>query len=341
MKWFTLVAVLAESSQAALRFGCSVLSVQRLDPLVQPGAIPSTHVHQIIGGNAFNATIRTDDVSKGASCTTCVFSEDFSNYWTALLYFKARNGTYKRVPQYVNADLTSGIQAGMTVYYTQQDFSSNGNKHITAFQPGFRMTVGSPTVTSSTKAASQKGLRYTCLQTIMTRGAETAAFPTAPCPAGIMAIHHFPACWDGKNLDSPNHQDHMYDTSTGGFQVASACPSTHPVRMPQLAYETMWNTTAFNDKSIWPTDGSQPFVWSYNDKLGYGTHGDYVFGWKDDALQRAMNSSCMFTGCGTDQGGPLKVQAAAAMNACKVPDTVTEDIGTNAWLSVLPGQKAD
>lgn len=25
--------------------------------------------------------------------------EDFSNYWTANLYFKARNGSYKRVPQ--------------------------------------------------------------------------------------------------------------------------------------------------------------------------------------------------------------------------------------------------
>ena len=41
----------------------------------------------------------TEDVSAMADCTTCAFSEDFSNYWTANLYFKARNGTYKRVPQ--------------------------------------------------------------------------------------------------------------------------------------------------------------------------------------------------------------------------------------------------
>ena len=175
----------------------------------------------------------------------------------------------------------------MTIYYLQQDFSSNGKNKITAFKPvglpfipaistsliptqGFRMTVGSPTV----QDGKNPGLRYTCLKDINTRGGETNDFPKNPCPAGIMAIHHFPSCWDGKNLDSPNHQDHMYSTVKGGFISAGACPSSHPVRMPQVAYETMWNTTMFNDKSLWPADGSQPFVWSFDDRKGYGTHGD-------------------------------------------------------------------
>jgi hypothetical protein len=33
-----------------LRFGCAQLTVQRLDPLVNPGSNPSPHLHQIIGG---------------------------------------------------------------------------------------------------------------------------------------------------------------------------------------------------------------------------------------------------------------------------------------------------
>ncbi len=65
----------------------------------EPRPAPSSHVHQIVGGNAFNASMTTGDVSATATCTTCQFSEDFSNYWTANLYFKAKNGTYKRVPQ--------------------------------------------------------------------------------------------------------------------------------------------------------------------------------------------------------------------------------------------------
>lgn len=40
-------------ASALLRFGCSQLTVQRLDPLVQPGINPSSHLHQIIGGVRF------------------------------------------------------------------------------------------------------------------------------------------------------------------------------------------------------------------------------------------------------------------------------------------------
>ena len=133
MKFLSFVA-LAPAAEAALRFGCSTLSIQRLDPLVEPGRIPSAHVHQIVGGNAFNATMEGDIGEKG-TCTTCTFSEDFSNYWTAVMYFKHENGSYKKVPIMQNTALPNGINGGMTIYYTQQDFNSNGNQKITAFKP--------------------------------------------------------------------------------------------------------------------------------------------------------------------------------------------------------------
>ena len=69
------------------------------------------------------------DVSKLADCTTCSFSDDLSNYWTANMYFKARNGTYKRVPQIPNRFL-DGSQGGVTVYYT-----APGAGKVTAFKP--------------------------------------------------------------------------------------------------------------------------------------------------------------------------------------------------------------
>lgn len=64
---------------AMMRFACSQLTVERLDPLVNPGLIGSPHTHQIVGGNSFTAEMKPgehDLVSK-STCTTCTFSEDF------------------------------------------------------------------------------------------------------------------------------------------------------------------------------------------------------------------------------------------------------------------------
>ncbi len=134
MKSLSLALALAVPAQAALRFGCATLSIQRLDPLVEPDKVPSAHLHQIVGGNVFQPNM-TGDIGERGSCTTCTFTEDFSNYWTAVMFFRAENGSYKRVNIMENAALPNGIAGGMTVYYTQQDFNSNGNQKITSFKP--------------------------------------------------------------------------------------------------------------------------------------------------------------------------------------------------------------
>ena len=60
------------------------------------------------------------DMPGESSCTTCQMSEDFSNYWTAILYFKARNGTYKRVHQLANAGF-EGSAGGVEIQPEQKD----------------------------------------------------------------------------------------------------------------------------------------------------------------------------------------------------------------------------
>lgn len=102
-----LLLPLPSLAQQMIRFGCSQLVIARNDPLVNPGMSLSPHVHQIVGGNSFNVSMdpTTHDLVRDSTCTSCTFSEDFSNYWTAVLYFRARNGTYKRVRQFPNAGL--------------------------------------------------------------------------------------------------------------------------------------------------------------------------------------------------------------------------------------------
>ena len=54
--------------------------------------------------------IKTYDVPKESSCTTCTFTEDFSNYWTPVMHFRARNGTFKRVPQKANEGFNGAVR---------------------------------------------------------------------------------------------------------------------------------------------------------------------------------------------------------------------------------------
>ncbi|KAI0878151.1 hypothetical protein GGS24DRAFT_509172 [Hypoxylon argillaceum] len=312
---------------ALLRFSCSQLVVERLDPLVNPGVTGSPHLHQIIGGNAFKPSMdpATVDIPSQATCTTCTFAEDFSNYWeqTAVLYFQARNGTFKRVPQKGNVGFEAS-KGGMTVYYTPV---ISGQGKVTAFKPGFRMIVGDPNNRDASKVPRQ--LTFTCLKDPLTRTGETAYFPKQPCPAGIMVNVRFPTCWDGKTLDPPDHASHVAYPSSGTFESNGPCPATHPVKIPQLFYEVIWDTTQFNNKADWPADGSQPFVWSFGDKTGYGNHGDYVFGWKGDALQKAMDTNCNIN-CPA-----LKSQNIQQGNQCSVQTSVNENI--DGWLTELPG----
>jgi hypothetical protein len=63
---------------AMMRFACSQLTIERLDPLVNPGLIGSPHTHQIVGGNSFQADMKPGehDLVAKSNCTTCTFSED-------------------------------------------------------------------------------------------------------------------------------------------------------------------------------------------------------------------------------------------------------------------------
>jgi hypothetical protein len=60
------------------------------------------------------------------------------------------------------------------------------------------------------------------------------------------------------------------------------------------------------------------------DRTGYGQHGDYIFGWTGNSLQRAMDARC-----GGPMGGEcrqLTRQVATAASQCKLKQRVPEDL---------------
>ncbi|RXW18155.1 hypothetical protein EST38_g7702 [Candolleomyces aberdarensis] len=281
-----------------------------------------------------------NDISKIATCTSCQVKENKSNYWTAVLFFKHTNGSYIRVPQLPNLN-TGSPNGGMTVYYIQTETK------ITAFPVGFRMITGNAMLRTESRGGPPKVTSFRCLDADLEDhnvgqppggGVDPVGFPSAPCEGVMRSQTYFPQCWDGVNLDSPDHATHVsfaegpLDSFSGLNFYRGTCPKSHPIKLPMILFETIWNTEPFKD--LWPADGSQPFVYSMGDPTGYGHHGDYMFGWEGDALQRVMDKCTEFNGDPT-YCKEITVQSSEEINSCVQPSVVEENI--EGYLETLPG----
>ncbi|CAA7262735.1 unnamed protein product [Cyclocybe aegerita] len=285
------------------------------------------------------------DLPSLSTCTTCRFKEDLSNYWTAVLFFKHPNGSYIRVPQMANQFIGSP-NGGMTVYYIQP----MNNQRVTAFKKGFRMIVGNPMIRQKNvdpNSFEARSLTFRCFGANFqsdpqwlhpgTGPLDTIDLPKGACAGGIRSNIFFPSCWDGVNIDTPDHASHVaWPTGAiprdGLFWMAGGCPASHPIRLPLLFLEIVWDTRPFNN--MWPTDGSQPFVFSMGDPTGFGQHADYVFGWEGDSLQRAMDQ-CTDLGGAPEGCRALTIVNDATINRCTQPEAVNER--TSGYLPALPG----
>lgn len=131
------------------------------------------------------------------------------------------------------------------------------------------MVAGDPTIATK---RSGSAICHRCLgardRTMGGSGApcdssDSAGFPATPCPGGIRATVIFPSCWDGKNLDSVDHRSHVA-YGPGAALAGDRCPDTHPVRIPQVMYEIMYDTSQFADPKYYK-NGKQPLVYSFGD----------------------------------------------------------------------------
>jgi Domain of unknown function (DUF1996) len=113
------------------------------------------------------------------------------------MYFKARNGTYKRVPQIPNRGNT-GETGGMTVYYTSP---YDGSK-VTAFKPGFRMLAGDSAQRATGGITKWNAICFRCYTAKNFGGdngapcsdktVDSVSLPSKACPGGMRTTIRFP-----------------------------------------------------------------------------------------------------------------------------------------------------
>jgi hypothetical protein len=99
---------------------------------------------------------------------------------------------------------------------------------------------------------------------------EPSAVPV-PCHSGAEPVLRltFDPCWDGENLDSPDHRSHLARLGPDGH-----CPAGHPVLLPELTVEVRYpdgGELARGELAL----ASGPVT---------GGHGDALLAWEGDAL---------------------------------------------------------
>ncbi|KAK1960873.1 hypothetical protein LY78DRAFT_325291 [Colletotrichum sublineola] len=330
----------ATGADAFWRMECpSRVGLARVDPLMSFGG-PAPHVHAIHGSNGISPTADYGDLMAG-DCTSCRVKQDKSAYWHPALYFQdASTNEFELVDQV----------GGMLAYYllNAQD--------IKAFPPGFRMiagdtdrrnyTAGDPSQPDPQKSEwsllgetkqsilEQRAFGFNCLNyarapegTLYRHALPDKAFLDANCANGVRFEAMFPSCWNGKDLDSPDHKSHM---AYPDLVMTGTCPVGFETSVPNLLFEVIWNTAAYKDRA-------GRFVISNGDVQGFGYHADFMAGWDEDFLQSAINTCTNLSGRIEDCPiFDIQDEAATAQCEMKVPSFLSLENVTGPDSS-LPG----
>ncbi|KAF2841283.1 hypothetical protein M501DRAFT_928723 [Patellaria atrata CBS 101060] len=289
-----LALSLSEPATAFWRMRCpSRTGLARIDPLVDSGTA-ADHSHAIHGGKKIGFVTTTDDLLD-SECSSCAVTADKSAYWHPVLTFQHANGSFEAVRQV----------GGILVYYLLH------GENIQAFPKGFQMLSGDTRLRNFSLpvpdppiaewrgdaaeqwALRQKALGFNCLN--YGRDAEASLYrhfmpdkdyTDANCADGVRFELMFPSCWNGEDLDTPDHKSHVAFPS---FVMDGTCPEGFEKRVPSLFFETIYATQDYVG-----VDGQ--FVISNGDPTGYGFHGDFISGWEPSLLQEAVDTCTSLSG---------------------------------------------
>jgi len=225
--------------------GCRFSHRNNDDPIVFPGRPGLSHDHTFIGNNTTNASSTLDTLRTGSS--SCRRAGDTAAYW---------------VPTLIDAGGRPILPRAATVYYRRRTLAP-----VQPFPPGFKLIAG------NSKATAPQGLMVTSWNCGPLTGIRPqATIPT--CPDALrqgLALHvQFPNCWDGVDLDSPDHQSHM------AYSVRGVCPAAHPVALPALQVNVRYPSAAGPGHVL--ASGGQ-----------YSGHADFFNAWNQAVLTQLVD----------------------------------------------------
>jgi Domain of unknown function (DUF1996)/Bacterial Ig-like domain (group 2) len=250
----------------SFRTTCSLVGYAFHDPIVFPGQPGASHLHQFFGNVSVNASSTPQSLA-AAGNSTC------------------RGGTLNRTTYWVPAVLDSRTGEVQTPLEGIFYYKTGYNMDPTTIQPlpaGLRMIAGDKNATGP-----QAHTGWTCRD----GGGDNTGFIPTTCRVGdaVRMIVAFPQCWDGTNLDAPNHQSHMAYPLYRNPPQRSTCPATHPVPLPAITEHFDYPVTATSTPASWRLSSD---MYSASQRGGLSTHADWMGAW-DEATMRSIVTQCL------------------------------------------------
>lgn len=276
---YSLRLVLA-APQPSFKVDCAATRMAPDDPIVFPGQPGKSHMHSFFGARTVdgNSTLASLLAAPESACGAN-FGIDRSAYWVPLLY---KNG------QPVFA--TDG-SIRLTAYY-QRGGDSTGTPISQPYPQGLRIIAGDMYATTPTAY-----VWFKCANTVNfgSQNSLGQSVPSCKSDETLVSEIHFPDCWNGTSLDSPNHKSHMAYSSNGN------CPAGFPVKVPKVRFEVKY--TGVNGPA------SQ---FSFSSGSPYSFHGDIFSAWEPRSFAALVNVCLNFVSGEIDCNPRLRTDISTA-----------------------------
>lgn len=247
------------------RFTCTFSHMNYDDPIVYAGKKGASHLHAFFGNTAVNyASTRESIETTGNS--TCA------------------GGTVNRTGYWVPAIIDTKDGRPLKPYQIMVYYKSSSSGKVKPYPAGLRMVAG-----DMKSSGPQAHTDWGCLAP---KGGERR-YKSIPgdCPVGstIEATIEFPMCWDGVNLDSPDHKSHMAFIAWNNDLRKNMCPASHPVELPMLAEKVKYLVTEAGSTARWRLSSDN---YSTDFPGGFSIHADWFNGW-DPKVQDIWVKNCL------------------------------------------------
>jgi hypothetical protein len=187
-------------SGGSYSFTCSLSDHKNSDnPIIAPGKRNGAqHVHDYAGNDSTNAASNLQVLKE--SSTTCTNGDQSPIFWPVLRDLRGVGPDVGQDGGSLDGNVGSYVEP-TAVDYT---FHGHGTRTMTA------MPVNMTMVTGSAKAATADGkganAKYTCSGF---GNRMTDQYPLCPQGSQMQRVFDFPSCWNGKDLDSEDHTEHL------------------------------------------------------------------------------------------------------------------------------------